>query len=1433
MDDMESDILICLQSGGNISQRNMTILGTRLKSLIQVNPEKLVNILKVIFCEVDSSIAAPKLLIGICQEISLVGESLFAPINEYVSTLASDKNFNLIAPFFNITFLMPVSCINDATANLIFKKMISLFRMKITSSDILEKLSYSIAHFSRKWCNLLVNHGQHAGDILSLMYNDFSFNVVSCLSQAFVNLVLALFDGFPDIHELIDSIIKEESTPLDRCTPIKDISFFSYIIQSKSLYVSIQLITAFINLTPTDYYSDLFSISMYLGNIVDVNNVEDESCFISVLNLFISVLKIMVSSTIETEIIDFMINVVFSLPSFNTSIANKFLKNFFDFLMSSLSKTAYFDKYANLIFIKFNDLPFTTNLKAVAFPGFIHYIPVERITLDFFNSIINEVKSNQDASKIPMRCLANIISSGDIANEYYYAFFNIFDWKDWKFMSSFLRNIAKFNMESVKKLSRYLYSYNQISYDRVLFYKLILAEYDRPNQVEILDLIKDGFNNYYFINRLLALSLLVSGSRKCFTIDEINMLKYSIPRLITPQVSKYKSDFISLLEKILSKSKVNDKDFVNIFFNALIEELEGFLKPICTPSRKSFAINCFICIWKVVDDFYISDNLVENLIYSLFDTDYSMRESAFNQLVMLIQRTKHNPSKYEILSRHLDENNKITLELTCLKINDEKDADSVSRLQALLYYTQSSNVDEIISRIWNQIDQKNIDLTSIFIPLKSLYYIIECSPIPNINFICKLFHCIFKVMEEALEHLSIDPNPELFPCSDITSDDNTSSQLSANVNYSWLAVEPCLKFFNYFLFRFFTELPKDIVTTAGYIIFRFILESKYHKTVDLACSTFQTFCKLCFLKDEINGNYYSHLPMEFADMLINISECFSVQEHLLTKSFVSISLALIRSEPLSLNQIRKPLFDRLMSISISYLSEMPSENQFYFGLFNIEAIDEDKESTMSMLEFYINDMIIALLESSVHDFHYTHRCLVSKVIVKVLKRRLHKWSDEISDFETLLVKDHKFITFILDNVLSENPSTTNLILTMIQIANPKRLSLLEKKLVDLCSHRVLKIRKQAAQILVSFLSKEEAIKQVISIFNGWYNSTSNTIDGMVHQICFILRRYKDLKTVLRDSAEDLINGILRKHETSYIKLYFVVQIAIFFGLETNIESLLRYFINNIDTIITLPYGDRIILAACNVLSETEIIQRLNNCTDSIRYLMTLYLRRHPNKISNNVSDALLNILFNCSPLIFTIISKLIVNNQVVFSGNGEIFDSVFEKALCENIIFNETKMIHLIKLSPVFKRFNIGFLKNFSEFANFVDFSRTHILEVLSTLLYQHRKSFFNDTTNETIHWELAIRMLSDNSEVIRNNIAPSLSEIFSSNHTTLSEYDIISSIYRKFLNNKEFIRKMKNRFNTSLPAYDGFKPPKSIPVFLFPPNVHLKIIKTILQENA
>ena len=200
------------------------------------------------------------------------------------------------------------------------------------------------------------------------------------------------------------------------------------------------------------------------------------------------------------------------------------------------------------------------------------------------------------------------------------------------------------------------------------------------------ELIRTAIQSWDFEIRVNALKLLISSPRgnQPYSHEDILLLGEAIPRVFVFSDAKYQKILESYFQIVCNHMDMHDSFCMSQFFSPFFKTMVPLLKPHLSGFRKSYIINTFNIVWHSRPLLFLTRELIENLVYNLFESSYALRDLVF-RFLLLILRTKEPADKALIAKEVISENSKLVSDLIQKYSNNSKfrESDGVARLIAL------------------------------------------------------------------------------------------------------------------------------------------------------------------------------------------------------------------------------------------------------------------------------------------------------------------------------------------------------------------------------------------------------------------------------------------------------------------------------------------------------------------------------------------------------------------------------------------------------------------------------------------------------------------------------------------------------------------------------------------------------------------------------
>lgn len=1429
----------CISCGNGISKRSLNLLSTTIHKAADVFPEVLIETLRGKLCDVTSPIAPTRILNAISQDLERLDPSYFTPITTLVINTDSKAQINLIIPIiFNAVFILPFKSLQPEKAEEIANKLIDLLHQTSKTVEVFQFLTTGLSQFMKKWASILPNPEIQAMAILSTLSDtSFTYSVISSLSQSAIYCICALIGDMTGLKDMISSLLDHKPTPLDKCTAISGIPFLEYITQTVPICVSYQLLAAFLFTVPNEYYSSL-STYAYLGTQYITSVPTDELGQTSFFQMLSAALKV-ISKGDEPDFLDLCKNAILSVPDTKDNYLRKSVKQCFQSLVQCALKVCEKEFFIDL-FRRLESLSSNSSLVQDCLSMVIPTVPFDMITIEFFKNLLSQFDVHQTFA---FRCVAEIYKCFKVPVAYSDLLFQRIDLLSTAVRQNFIINMIKISSTVVKTLHSHVTSSKVMDENKKLSYQILLApvlqmQATRPP----LDrgLISTALHSYDFENRVNALKILISSPRgnTKFTPEDIQLLAEAIPRVFVFCDVKYQKVLESYFQQACNHMNPHDQLCMSQFFSPLFKAMVPLLKPHMSGFRKSYIVNILTIVWHSRPLLFLTKELLENLVCNLFESSYTVRDLIF-RFILFILRMKSPDDKVALAHQVISEDSKLVSELIQKHSNSTKfrDTDGAARLIALTHLARGQqNIEVLISKMWQQIVSKTAQIPPHF-PLSVVLHVLQSVQAPQIDFAFitqKLVPVSLNIISESLAFIGVEANVETIPVQSIKTVDNLESQLIENINSSWLAVRQSLNIIGYVLNQHFENLPYSLVVKTGDTLLRFLMESRQASTVYQVHIIFQMLCTLSYMNAETEA-----LPIKWADTLMDQAENFTISEHKISNSFVLTALALIHSEPAHLYASQRPIYDKFMRFCSHSICHFVNYSQLITGLLLCQAIATDN-NTATNFEPYSSKILMQVFNIMTIQCPFYVKNAANICLSNLLLRHWKRRTDVPRDFEAMTHSDFFAIVegsldFFVEYLVCDNPDSAFIILLVIQLLKPFPNDIILRKITDMRASSSSRIRHAAARALLILLQQEDVSSFIRSALGDVKDADANTLDGIINQISELVHEYPNAVVELKNDVVAVIKQAIDAHETSYIKLYFFIELANLFNVIELVMPVLKHFAKDIPSLLKRPYGSRILKVVFKTMNEMDFVKLIIQKNTSTLYHLCRFFHENPSFIKQKVARVLVDTFLSDPPTpVFDGIRKLLANHSVSFKPNETQKEKFLESIFKEK---DNSRVFYFLGVASMFVEDAKSFLLNFQEYSYFVDRSDSNILEELSKfILTYHDQLFSTFNQNELCQWLLALRIISDENPQVRYPCVQALSLHLCQTRTTkidVAEYDLIVEIYQKMAPYKDVLQKVLSSLQAKAESIEDENGIKKDPTpFIHPPSFHVDCLRRALKSK-
>jgi len=1428
-DELDKVISSCIYCGNGISKHSLNLLSTTIHGFAENAPDVLVQTLLNRLCDYDSPIVPTRILLSISLDMDLLPPEKFDPIVHLVINNAKSTNpSSMLAAIHNSVFILPVGSLPESKATEVATTLVEFLHQTVVQSEIFLIMATAMSQFMKKWATCLTNPSYFTMSLVSLLSNaSLSYSSISLISQSAIYIICAIIGDFSCLKEMIDDLFNRHETILDQCTAVSKLSFIDYLKQSIPTHVQYQLISCFLFTVPSEYHSSISCHVSLLYPCLESRPSDDigKTCFFSMLS---AILKIMSRVNDQLFIIQ-CVSAVLSVPDTNDYFVRKSLRHCVASLLQSLKRMPYESDIVIQLFNTISQYPIKYSLKQDSLPLLIPLVPFSLIDKAFFGSVLSAFDSHQSYSH---KCLTEIYRTFDIPQEYSNLLFYRLEQMSSSMRHSILSSLLKTSNTVVKSLKNHVENTNVIDSSRRLSMLILLssAELSTPSKTTIdHSTIESAFNNLDFEIRHAALKLLISSSRANAALlhPEIDLLSKATKRLFVYCDPKNEKMLENYFQMISAKINFGDKYCIEKYIEPLFSSIITFLKPHQSGLKKIYAMNFLKILWRKQPLMFLNNEVIENLVYGLFESSFSLREIIFRTLLSILQFKGENESAASARSM-LSLDNKFVNDFV-EKYADSprfRESDGTARLIALVYLMlPPKKIEEVISKMWMMYINNPVPY---HYPLSVILHIIETSSILPLDFefiTKKLIPKLIELIIESLDFLGIEANVESVPIRSIKGGSLPQSQLNESINHYWLAVRQAFNIISCVSNKFFYDFSSSMIWDIGHSVFRFLIDSRHFSTVYHAHLTFQSLSTRCFTREDC-----SSFPEKWTEILLSLSNTFSIADHRITGGFIQTALALLHSEPSHLFGSQRSIYHQMMTHCLSNLDHPTSTNDLVTALLLTKAIATDSP-TQNNFEPYEPRLLMSVMIIYVSSLTYSIRDVVNQTICALVLRHFQRKKDETRDFETIQHTDFFAVIdgsqeFFLENISIDQPDSSFFILQVIQLLKPFPMDSFVFRIVDLRSSPYSRVRRASARALIVVLSQDDASSFIKTALDDIETSDSNTCDGILQEIIEIVQKYPQLIETHQESVKAILNSANERKERDYIKLYVYIVISHLFHCIELMSHVLRYFYINWKNLIHKPYGNNIIYYSFYVLSDLELSKLINSKDLPLQIHLIRFFIKNKSVLSLKIKRSLISLFLNSpTSYVFDSIGKLL-HLHLDFTDAAEFQRKKYRDLLLSTV--EESALVTLLSLAPKFERDPLSLLKHFESYSSFIDRSDSSLLETISSVMnHFHQSIFAYFDPAFPHHWFLALRIISDENPSVRYPCAQALSIHLSNNKDPLTEYDLALKLYQIFSPHKDIIQRIHEIIQSSINK-DKITSNKEPPSFLLPTVFHIECLQKI-----
>ena len=1431
-DDLEKAISSFLQCGNGISRRSLSLLTTTISKAAELEPEILILVLKKQLCDLVAPLAPPRVLLAISQILENLDANFFSDIiSKVIKMDPISTNSSVINCIHNSVFILPVNSLGPDKANEMSNKIINLLQQTIKTESFFIILATALSQFMKKWATILPHPENATMMILSIVSDPtLNYSSISLLSQSAIYCICALIKSMSRLKDMISSLVERKETPLDKCTAVSGITFMEYVQQTIPRGVQFQLVASLLFTVPSEYYP-LFVPNAYLIYSCISTEPTDEIEQTSFFQMLSAAIKVMSKSN-QTDFLMRCKDAILYVTDTSDAYLRKSIRQCFTSLVQCALKTCD-ESYFVDIFNKVVALPSKSSLKQDCLSLVIPYVPFSLITKDFFAQLLSLVDYHQ---AFAFRCISEIYKNHDVLPEYSDMLFVKLDELSSVVRQNLMNTILKTSLKVVKTLHKHVAMSRVIPESKRLSIQVQIA----PGMPQIdRNMIRLALHSWNYEIRIDALKLLITSQRgsKKFSPEDIALLSEAIPRVFVYCDVKYQKVLERFFQMACNRMDMHDQTCMSQFLSPLFKAMVPLLKPRLSGFRKSYIINTFNIVWNSRPLLFLTKELLENLVYNLFESSYTVRDLIF-RFLLLILRTKEPSDKANLAHQVISESSPLVSDLIQehSKSTKFRETDGTARLIALVHLAKGGDdIEGIISKMWQEIvevsSKKKTETIPPHFPLSVVLHVLQSVQDPQIdfNFISsKLMKRSIKIIDDSLVFIGVDTNIETMPVQSIKGGDAPVSQLNDDINRSWLAVRQALNIIGYVLNKYFERLPVDLIRQTGDTLLRFLIGSRHPSTVYHAHLIFQTICTLSFTRDVTKD-----FSNEWASALIAQSDVFTLTDHKTSNGFVLSALALIHSEPSHLFAQQRPIYDKFIRLCNAYIAGEANDNQLITGFLLAQSIAADN-LTQSNFEPYLSQLLMTCFKACAMTAPYSTKNICNICLCTLLLKHWKRRSDTRHDLEAISHVDFFSVVngasdFFVEHLVSDQPDVAYIILIVIQFFEPFPMDNLLARIIDMRSSPSSRSRRAAARALIVVLPQGEVENFIRSALLDVPKADANTLDGILMQIKELTSAYTNVIDSLKSDVEKILVAAMESHEKSYIRLYLYINLANIFGLTHIVKPVLLVLFNNVPALLKRPYGQRILVIIFKVMTETELLQVIIRKDRITLFHACRFLADNPSYLKRMIARSLIDIfLRDPAPAVYDRILKLLINFPEKFNPN-DYQKEQFNKLILKDM--NQSRLMPLLRVASMFIVDAKLFLEKFENYWYFVDRSDTDILETLSIIMENHREELFTEfDPKRYTHWLLALRIISDENPSVRLPCCRALSHyiFFDKNQKIeLSEYDLILGIYAKMSPYKDLLqRTLQTLHNTSEQIEDDNGVKRDPTPFIHPPSFHAECLR-------
>ena len=1471
--------------GNGISKRNLQLLSSNVRSLVEDSPEILVATLKQILCEFDSHVVSTRILVRICGDLQDIARNHFRVIVEAVLTmLTNEQTSSILAAVHNAVFLLPVHALSSNDASEISKRIVGLLPV-FQQNESLQIVATSLSQFVKKWATIIPNPEIPTMSLLSIMPSEgLTYSVLSLLSQSAVYLFLALIGDSVNLKEMVGDLFEKKPTILDRCTSVSQIRFMDYALQSLPRAVLLQMVGCF-----------LYSLSeTRLNEVADrfpllqpcIQRPPQDALGLTCYYTMLSAVLRATAKQLTPKALNMCAMALLACPHPRDNASRRATRSCLSTILQCSSHISDQKRFNEMLFNKIMKLPPKSVFRQDALPLIIPAVGFHRITPEFFQSLVSLFDSHTGQA---VRCMYEVYKTFDVPKEYTFLLLRKLDQMNSATRLAILANIGKAGPKTISVLQEHVASIQGLEENRRLALQLALATTEAKSSRRTsvsLDLLRKAIHSWDFEIRMSALRLLCA--RPDLNEEAMEILYEAVPRLFVYSDIEQRKQLEGTLSTITSTLQGEKGDR---FVTELFDHLIPLLRPEQSGVRKAYLVTCLKIAWMRKPLFLLSMDLMEHLIMGLFESSYPLRDEVFRTLLLIIKSVK---TDYEVslVNSLLNDQNHFTTGLIEKYKDSERfrEADGAARLMALLNIVKKEiSCDSLIAHIYSQFLQEykeTRDTIPSHFPLSVILHYLQSSAQETVdmNFMTsKLIPFLLELIRDSLAFIGVEYNVESMPVQSIVSVKPPESQLQLSATKSWLAVRQALNIIAWLLKRYFDSISCDLVKEIGNTLFNFLVDSHHYSTVYYAHLTFQMLCSFCFMRNDRCAEF----PLSWCDSLIEAAGTFTSGDHRCSGAFVQTAMALIHSEPANLFGSQRGIYHKFVKMCIILLDHPGSDKELLSALLLTEAIAADSQ-TRGYIEPYSPQLVMAVLAVNCHS---RDKLEIIRTANRCLKLLMKLWQSKEDTREHQQIQHNEFfenvrgsLDFFHEHLTPDQSDIAYVILQVIQMMQPFRDRALMMKIANLRDSKLSRVRQAAARCLLVVLPYEQAESFVrksirdlrilpsevsmISASPEFMNPPSlietdgnieemeladddvaedklgccsesesedeidfNTCDGIILQIQQIIRRFPSVKETLMPDIQFLCSTFLEKDGANYLQVYAVVQLAREFGCLSSLAPLLRRLSKMSGTLKALPMGHRLLRASFSVLDDNEMIAVLQGQDDSAILHLLLQMKVMSPAVESVCIDVFLR---DRNQTICDFLAEMFLRSGVHPS---PIQKQRFQEILLETC--EDQRLEVMLNLAPMFTPDAKAIFRHFKEYTEFVDRSDSNVMGALSNLALCFKDELFSTfDEDDYTHWKTALRLISDENPSVRGKCARALSSHFSGDHASvqqgleLCEYDLIQFIYAMIGEHSiDVLETMLDDFRTLKNDLDCGEFKQEPAHFLHPPSFHTRCIKKELKK--